>query len=132
MKGVPQSAGDPRLLPWVSMGQIVDRGEAFTVVSNYGTGGDPKARGRRTWGEPAATVTGKISRFRVVADDGRELDRFTAAEAGRLQSFPADWPWSGRDIGQQVGNAVPPGLAAHLVSAATGIPLRAAGLERAA
>ncbi|RKT16886.1 DNA (cytosine-5)-methyltransferase 1 [Streptomyces sp. 1114.5] len=116
-KGTPRTAGDPRLLPWTSMGDALPGRGPFTVVSNYGTGGDPKARGRRTSGEPSATVTGKVSRTRVLADDGTE-SRFTWAEAGALQSFPADHPWSGRDIGQQIGNAVPPLLAHHLITAA--------------
>jgi DNA (cytosine-5)-methyltransferase 1 len=118
-------------LPFVSMGDALPHRGEFTVISNYGTGGDPKNRGRRQSTAPAATVTGKISRFRIVAPDDSELPRFTAAEAGQLQTFPADYPWTGRDIGQQVGNAVPPLLAAHVLSAATGIPMPAA-LEVAA
>ncbi|MFF2951800.1 DNA cytosine methyltransferase [Kitasatospora sp. NPDC057965] len=116
-KGMPRTAGDPGLLPWVAMADAVPGRAPFTVVSNYGTGGDPKARGRRSSAEPSATVTGKVSRVRVLADDGTE-DRFTWAEAGALQSFPADHPWSGRDIGQQIGNAVPPRLGAALLAAA--------------
>jgi DNA (cytosine-5)-methyltransferase 1 len=117
-KGVPQHEGDPALLPWLSMGDVLGRGP-FTVVSNYGTGGDPKNRGRRTSAEPAFTVTGKISRLRLVAPDGRELPRLTHSEAGRLQGFPADWLWSGNDIPQQIGNACPVPLAAPLIRAAT-------------
>lgn len=118
-KGVPQHEGDPGLKPWVSMADTLpDRGP-FTVISNYGTGGDPKARGRRTSAEPAFTVTGKISRLRLIDPDGRELPRLTAAEAGQLQGFPADWPWAGGDIPQQIGNACPPPLAAALIRAAT-------------
>lgn len=116
-KGVPQHEGDPSLLPWVSMADILpDRGP-FTVISNYGTGGDPKNRGRRTSAEPAFTVTGKVSRNRLVDTDGRELERFTHAEAGRLQGFPAAWPWTGRDIPQQIGNACPVQLAQALLAA---------------
>jgi site-specific DNA-cytosine methylase len=43
--------------------------------------------------------------------------RFTHAEAGQLQTFPADYPWSGADIAQQIGNAVPPRLAAAVLGA---------------
>jgi DNA (cytosine-5)-methyltransferase 1 len=103
--------------PVVSMGQALSRPEPFTVISNYGTGGDPRNRGRRTSAEPAFTVTGKISRNRIVDTAGRELPRFTHAEAGILQGFPADWPWSGRDIPQQIGNACPPPIAAALLAA---------------
>lgn len=121
-KGIPQDAGDPRLLPWVSMGDVLPHRGPFTVVSNYGTGGDPKARGRRTSAEPAFTVTGKISRLRLVDPDGNELPRLTWSEAGILQGFPADYPWTGRDIGQQIGNAVPGQLARAILGAAMAEP----------
>ncbi|WP_406463490.1 DNA cytosine methyltransferase [Streptomyces sp. NBC_00111] len=119
-KGVPRDAGDLSKEPWRTMGDVIKRGTPFEVISNYGTGGDPKLRGRRTSSQPSATVTGKIRRNRVVSLDGAELDRFNHSEAGRLQTFPADYPWSGRDIGQQIGNAVPPRLAMHVLSAAFG------------
>lgn len=119
-KGVPREAGDQSLLPWKTMGEVLDRKQKFQVISNYGTGGDPKARGRRASWEPSATVTGKISRNRVVALDGTELDRFSLAEAGCLQTFPVDYPWSGSDVSQQIGNAVPPRLAMHILCAAFG------------
>jgi DNA (cytosine-5)-methyltransferase 1 len=122
------AGGHPALKPWVSMSQALPHRGEFEVISNYGTGGDPRRRGRRTSSEPAFTVTGKISRNRVVAPDGRELPRFSHAEAGVLQTFPADYPWSGNDIPQQIGNAVPVRLAAAVVTAAVG----AAALEVAA
>ncbi|MFD4942259.1 DNA cytosine methyltransferase [Streptomyces sp. NPDC058409] len=44
--------------------------------------------------------------------------RITAREAGLLQTFPADYPWAGNKGQQfsQIGNAVPPLLAAHLLA----------------
>ncbi|MFD3717235.1 DNA cytosine methyltransferase [Streptomyces sp. NPDC058674] len=116
-RGIPRSDGDPSLLHWVSMADALpDRGP-FTAISNYGTGGDPKNRGRRDCDEPAFTVTGKISRLRLVDPDGRDLPRLSHSEAGVLQGFPADWPWAGLDIGQQIGNACPVPLAAALTAA---------------
>ncbi len=120
-KGTPRTAGDPGLLPWVTMADVLPGRGPFTVVSNYGTGGDPARRGRRSSTEPSATVTGKVSRVRVLADSDGAESRFTWAEAGALQSFPPDHPWSGRDVGQQIGNAVPPLLGKHLLTAALAI-----------
>lgn len=40
--------------------------------SNYGTGGDPKARGERTLDQPAATVTSKIDRNKWVYRNGNQ------------------------------------------------------------
>ncbi|GAA1004399.1 C-5 cytosine-specific DNA methylase [Streptomyces sp. F-3] len=114
--------------PWVSMGEALretsrelGRPEPYVVVSNYGSGGDPKNRGRRTSDQPAFTVTGKISRNVVETPDGRPLPRFTIPEAGVLQTFPANFPWGGRDRAQQVGNAVPPRFGVHLLAAALGL-----------
>jgi DNA (cytosine-5)-methyltransferase 1 len=105
------------------MGEALEkyRHDEFVVVSNYGTGGDPKARGRRRSTEPSATVTGKISRNRVVGVDGREQPRFSHNEAGMLQSFRDGYAWSGKDIAQQIGNAVPPRLGMHVIAAALGL-----------
>ncbi|MEU2082354.1 DNA cytosine methyltransferase [Streptomyces albus] len=52
--------------------------------------------------------------------------RITDREAGVLQTFPADYPWQGTK-GQrfaQIGNAVPPRLAAHLLAPHLGTRLR--------
>ncbi|MFD3808059.1 DNA cytosine methyltransferase [Streptomyces sp. NPDC058619] len=52
------------------------------------------------------------------ADPAPDPIRITAAEAGALQTFPADYPWAGNKGQQfsQIGNAVPPLLAAHLLA----------------
>lgn len=115
-KGEPDQAAIG-LRPWVSMGQALDRGTTFTVVSNYGSGGDPRNRGERHSDEPSATVTGKIMRNRLRLANGR-WSRLTYQEAGKLQTFPYDFPWSGSDIGQQIGNAIPPRLAVHVLAKA--------------
>ncbi|MGW1015430.1 DNA cytosine methyltransferase [Streptomyces niveus] len=63
------------------------------------------------------------------ADGGQlvvpESIRITAQEAGLLQTFPSDYPWAGNK-GQrfsQIGNAVPPLLAAHLLAPHLELPL---------
>jgi len=115
---------------WVSMaralGDVYERVEArrrdmpFCVVSNYGSGGDPKARGRRESNKPSATITGKWKRNRIVSADGHETDmeRLSNEEAGVFQTFPYRYPWSGGDQAQQIGNAVPPRFGVHVLSAA--------------
>jgi DNA (cytosine-5)-methyltransferase 1 len=113
--------------PWVSMRTALPgRTKPFLVRSNYGSSGNPGRRGVRTDQQPAATVTGRISRFVVFEhlDDNivYEGPRFSMNEAGMLQSFPPNYPWSGKAQAQQVGNAVPPLFGAHLLSAALGLP----------
>jgi DNA (cytosine-5)-methyltransferase 1 len=125
-----ESLEGPPKAAWVSMEAALKKARsiaphlpdrpAFTVVSNYGTGGDPGARGRRDHDVPSATITGKVSRNRLVhkgtdTDLPDEFDRFTLAEAGVLQTFPVAYPWSGNDQSQQIGNAVPPRLALHVL-----------------
>ncbi|MEU7424167.1 DNA cytosine methyltransferase [Streptomyces sp. NPDC040750] len=125
--------------PWVSMaaalGRVYEgvgvekakrRTRPFCVVSNYGSGGDPKARGRRESDKPSATITGKWKRNRIVGLDAREteMDRLSNEEAGVFQSFPYRYPWRGNDQAQQIGNAVPPRFGVHVLSAALelGVP----------
>ncbi|MFI9613669.1 DNA cytosine methyltransferase [Streptomyces sp. NPDC052023] len=119
--------------PWVSMRDALQetRSTDFVVRSNYGSGGDPKKRGLRTSDMPAATVTGKVRRNKVfelkgIDDDGEpelgpEQERLTLTEAGLLQTFPAKYPWRGTDRAQQIGNAIPPLLAVHVLCTALGL-----------
>ncbi|MER5985375.1 DNA cytosine methyltransferase [Streptomyces sp. NPDC001787] len=119
---------DAPIEPWVSMGDALEatRPEDFVMVSNYGSGGDPKNRGRRTSDEPAPTITGKVRRNRLyllkgeagAKEVGEELERLSFEEAGLLQSFPAAYPWRSTDVAQQIGNAIPPRLSLHILSMA--------------
>ncbi|MFR9756563.1 DNA cytosine methyltransferase [Streptomyces sp. TR06-5] len=124
LKGVARTGPGGAREPWVTMADALQRTRtgSFRTVSNYGTGGDPKARGRRRSCEPSYTVTGKVSRTRVVTDDAAEaeLPRLTEREMGSLQTFPERYPWSGNDRSQQIGNAVPPRLGVHVLARALG------------
>ncbi|MFE1012399.1 DNA cytosine methyltransferase [Streptomyces sp. NPDC058794] len=116
--------------PWVSMGDALkdSRASDFVVRSNYGSGGDPKKRGLRVSDAPAATITGKVRRNTVFdlkgydregePELGPEQDRFSFREAGLLQTFPAEYPWRGTDVAQQIGNAIPPLLGVHILCTA--------------
>ncbi|MEV3898406.1 DNA cytosine methyltransferase [Streptomyces anulatus] len=63
-----------------------------------------------------------------------ESIRITAQEAGVLQTFPAAYPWAGNKGQQfsQVGNAVPPRLAAHILAPHLGVDLDPDGFTLAA
>ena len=81
---------------------------------------------------PATTVVGSF-RPDVVAAPGYRTEesrqnapgsvQITIPEAAVLQSFPADYPWQGPKTRQyaQIGNAIPPLLAAHIIAALTGL-----------
>jgi len=89
------------------------------VRSNYNNA-STGLRGERYSTEPAFTATGCVMRNRFFAEDGTELPRVSYAEAGAIQSFPMDWPWSGRYIHRQIGNAAPPVLIAAVLREALG------------
>jgi len=107
---------EPTHVEPVSMAEALGWHGGVELVSNYGTGGDPKARGRRSMSQPAFTVTGKCGRNRWVWPDGRSRN-LTVAEAGVLNGFRPDYPWQGGSTSQQqqVGDAVPPPLAAAIL-----------------
>ncbi|MEU3616833.1 DNA cytosine methyltransferase [Streptomyces sp. NPDC006872] len=78
-----------------------------------------------TWvAEPAVEAAGSAP----------EPIKITAQEAGVLQSFPADYPWQGNkgQMFSQIGNAVPPRLAAHLLAPHLNKPFNPADFTLAA
>ncbi|MFJ9346223.1 DNA cytosine methyltransferase [Streptomyces sp. NPDC101237] len=105
---------------------LTGRARSWKLRSGQGwklPGGDVE-RYERALSEPSFTITGTANRCKWVGD-GVEERNLTLAEAAVLQSFPADHPFHGTRTKQfeQVGNAVPPLLAAHIVSVPTGIPV---------
>lgn len=138
---------DEGVKPWVSMAEALGWNSPREAVSNYGTGGDPRNRGIRTSDQPFSAVTSKADR--VVLRNGnrdnaceRDLDqpagtlffgaranwsewrpggKLTAREAATLQTFPQDFEFAGNkgEVFQQIGNAVPPLLAAVILEALT-------------
>lgn len=84
------------------------------------------ARPGRRGDQPCFTVTSKARSWVVINDRHSRRRRFTIEEASRVQTFPANFPWQGSRSKQfeQVGNAVPPGLALHALAAAAGVDVR--------
>jgi len=103
-----------------------------------------KSGGQWVLKRPATTVcaTGRVSppghRNRSPKGESQfaseDTVRITVPEASVLQSFPASYPFQGTRTKQyeQVGNAVPCLLAAHVASAASGVQFLQEALTRAA
>lgn len=101
--------------PWLTIQDVLPDRAGLACRSNYSTGGDTSRRGIRRSDQPAFTVTSKFDRNRW--SNG---DRMTPAEASVIQTFPGDHPWHGSTVDQvntQIGDAVPPMFAAHLLAA---------------
>lgn len=72
-----------------------------------------------------AERVGHVSHAQGRSAPTRGAVRVTTEEAGVLQGFPANYPWQGTKTHQyqQVGNAIPPPLAWHVIHAAIGLPV---------
>lgn len=81
---------DPGVLPWVSMSEALGWPESETLRSNYGTGGDPNARGLRKATEPSSAITSKAGSMKRIPEgtSGEPMVRLTLEEAAILQSYP--------------------------------------------
>jgi DNA (cytosine-5)-methyltransferase 1 len=110
---------------------------ASSVASLPPDGGMNVGEGNWPHERPATTVTGDARlgepghRDRAGGEPQFRPDaiRITVEEAAILQSFPPGYPWQGTKSKQfeQVGNAIPPLFAAHVLAAATGRRLDLAG-----
>ena len=109
--------------------------ERLRLVTNQGSHGEPYSRDVE---RPAPTLTTNVRLWYVngsVAGDARisppghrdraggerqheHSIRVTVEEAACLQGFPEGYPWQGSSTSRytQVGNAVPPPLAAHVLA----------------
>ncbi|HEU4913077.1 MAG TPA: DNA cytosine methyltransferase, partial [Actinomycetes bacterium] len=87
-------------------------------------------RPRWVFHRPSPTIVGSFHPDVVAAPNYRTSTarqdqtgsvRVTVAEAGVLQGFPPDYPWTGSRTAQfqQVGNAIPPPLAEAVVRTLT-------------
>jgi DNA (cytosine-5)-methyltransferase 1 len=101
----------------VSMGNVLHkRMRPFYTESGYNRGGITGSPLYRYDHEPYSTITGKCTSIKVI--EGESRTNLTLEEAGILQTFPPNYPWMYPRQRVQVGNAVPPLLAIHLLAEA--------------
>jgi len=129
MRQVYKIAGDPD--PALHFDAAIEPAKTLTgqlasqrVLNPGGTGGN---RHRRPYilDEPAPTLAFGHGAANWAWQDGPHKTRITPQDALILQSFPANYPISGSKTKQfeQIGNAVCPRLAAHVLATVTGITL---------
>lgn len=92
--------------------------------NSRGAGGT-LVRYRRSCDRPAGTLTTKCVSQWVLNGPCGERRKLTRADALAIQTFPAGYPVAGgvSKQDQQIGNAVPPVLAAHVIAAVVGAPV---------
>lgn len=124
----PTHAADPEglldtLKPHVTLADMLglEPGWVYDSGQNSVMGGGRIERYVRSCDRPAGTLTTKAA-SQWTLRRGEERRKLSIDEAAALQTFPVGYPWQGRreDQFRQIGNAVPPLLAAHLIAAASG------------
>ena len=116
--------------PWAPMSSIVGHDPAERALN---TGRDWKKGGTRDDAQriplhrPCPTVTGQATAWQWRRHDRDRPDPilFTIEDAAAFQSFPLGYPVHGSKVTAmlQIGNAVPPLFAAHILAVATGSSL---------
>lgn len=139
--GGPEVFGNARcraeLDAWVLRSNYTDNGEQRTIresgqpaVTVTGKPGHWVLRNNnqanacaRGADEPAGTLFFGQRANQVDFEHGQQRRRVSIAEAGVLQGFPSDYPWQGGTSSryEQVGNAVPPPLAAAVLRPLLGV-----------
>lgn len=108
-------------LRWVSMADALawERGVVVNTGLDWKKGKAREFAQRIPATRPAPTVTTRsVGQWRVYVAPN-EYRGLTVQEAGLLQTFPADYPWAGPTQlarATQIGNAIPPRLAARIVA----------------
>lgn len=121
----------PTCEEWVPVSHVLDDdgcdewGRPYLITSPSGAGKQVKGESPfRTTDEPAYTLTKNYPRL-IPPDFEPHEDataaavqyrRLTKEECARIQSFPDDFEWKGKDEKGQKGNAVPPRLASAIAS----------------
>jgi DNA (cytosine-5)-methyltransferase 1 len=140
-----------QVLPRVTMAQALGWGYRLRpapTVTGGGTatgGAEPFGNGSRkamraamddprhwAWKRPAHTVSGTVGHVGGKQAGGHL--NLEPEEGAVLQTFLREYPFQGTkgQISRQIGDAVPPLLAAHVVSAASGVPFLQEALTQAA
>ncbi|MGW7630537.1 DNA cytosine methyltransferase [Streptomyces griseoincarnatus] len=107
---------------------VTGRARSWVLHTNRDQRADGSRQTIDPYTRPAPALTAKAGgQWKLRHDSGYER-LLTVAEGALLQSFRPDYPFFGTKTKafEQVGNAVPPLLAAHVVAAATGIAVRQA------
>lgn len=124
----PTHAANPGMFdaPHVSMGAALEWTDDMLLERRNDQSQSGEVDPRWPLERPATTVAGRP----LVADPGSNANRFngrkksrndgyrvTVQEAGVLQGFRSDYPWAGNqgEQIQQIGNAIPPPLAAAIL-----------------